>query len=619
MPPASTTPSLSFASLATAPHAVPAPHLVPTTTTPLVPDTTIVHTAPPAFTTPTAPTVPTTWHTAPAPSHASTTPPTPLQSSPYPPRTLHSPPLAATSTVPPDEPRHPAVKAAPKLRSEKKPDKLRRSTPKATPASLPATPPEPTTAPSPPISPELAALGSTTQQLAESVRLIQAQQQMILDSQRAQEQRQQLLHQDLPTTGPTLPTPSPTSALPTPMPPPAPKARPIEPEAPDPQHCFDSASSHSSPSTTNIAITPTTIQDSKITLPSTIYTFLITDHLPLTVRIDLVLPFLDIAPRPNMTKIAEHLPLTDDDHHPDDAHQQLIDVIDLILHLAPELLVAIPEAVKSYYDQPHVRPIQASFPHLMLMTLGAIGTTATILHDHHRGTARPRSPVGPPPPDPPSNPPADTTAPLGAVAFRVPDGDSENSDAAEAFSISQFDKNDIELSELVEAANDPQRVRCLTELDPDYTVPLRTTLNQPNKLLFNNFVDEMFNQLAQPHRTTNNELIFIKASQATVMNIAKAFAQSRLLDIDLAKRTRAFYVEPENLLTITVPTGLPKKPIYRGEHAGTYLIYHKTSWESVAKILAEDCIRPATWTKNEAGYPTQYPCYGFFGMSSEIR
>ena len=131
------------------------------------------------------------------------------------------------------------------------------------------------------------------------------------------------------------------------------------------------------------------------------------------------------------------------------------------------------------------------------------------------------------------------------MAFRVPDGDSENSDAAEAFSISQFDKNDIELSELVKAANDPQRVRCLTELDPDYTVPLRTTLNQPNKRLFNNFVDEMFNQLAQPHRTTNNELIFIKASQATVMNIARAFAQSRLLDIDLAKRTRAFYVEPE--------------------------------------------------------------------------
>ena len=102
------------------------------------------------------------------------------------------------------------------------------------------------------------------------------------------------------------------------------------------------------------------------------------------------------------------------------------------------------------------------------------------------------------------------------------------------------------------------------------------------------------------------------------MNIARAFAQARLLDVDLARKTQGFYVEPENLLTITVPTGLPKKAIYRGEHAGTYLSYHKTSWESVAKILAEDCIRPASWTKNEAGIPTQYPCYGFFGMSSEI-
>ena len=56
------------------------------------------------------------------------------------------------------------------------------------------------------------------------------------------------------------------------------------------------------------------------------------------------------------------------------------------------------------------------------------------------------------------------------MAFRLPDGDSETSDAAEAFSISQFDKNDIEVSELISAAEDPQRVRCLTELDPDHTV-----------------------------------------------------------------------------------------------------------------------------------------------------
>ena len=319
-----------------------------------------------------------------------------------------------------------------------------------------------------------------------------------------------------------------------------------------------------------------------------------------------------------MPKIAQHLPLTHDGHHPDDAHQQVIDVIGLILRLAPELLFVILEAVKLYYDQPHVCRIQTSSPHRMLMTLGAIGTTATIqqttivalldpdpLWDHHRLTHHQTH----------QQTQQHHLEPWPSVYLMVT---AKTSDAAEAFSISQFDKNDIELNELVEAANDPHRVRCLTELDPGHTVSLRTTLDQPTKLLFNNFVDEMFNQLAQPYRTMNNELIFIKASQATVTNIAKAFAQARLLDINLARRTRAFYVEPENLLTITVPTGLPKKPIYRSEHAGTYLSYHKTSWESVAKILAEDCIRPATWTRNEAGIPTQYPCYGFFGMSSEI-
>ena len=78
-------------------------------------------------------------------------------------------------------------------------------------------------------------------------------------------------------------------------------------------------------------------------------------------------------------------------------------------------------------------------------------------------------------------------------------------------------------------------------------------------------------------------------------------------------------MEQENLLTITVPTGLPDKPVYKNDHSATYLIYHKTSWDTVPKILVEDCIRPASWSTNEQGHPTQYPCYGFFGMSAEIR
>jgi len=109
------------------------------------------------------------------------------------------------------------------------------------------------------------------------------------------------------------------------------------------------------------------------------------------VRNDLVLLFLDIDPQPNIPKIAEHLPLTDDGHHPDDAHQQVIDVIGQILRLAPELLFVILEAMRLYYDQQHVLRIRISFPHQMLMTLGAIGPTATI---------RQTTIVTPPDPDP---------------------------------------------------------------------------------------------------------------------------------------------------------------------------------------------------------------------------
>ena len=518
--------------------------------------------------------------------------------------------------VPPDEPPSPAVKAAPKLRSDKKPDKPRRSAPKA---SLPATPPAPTTAPSPSISPELAALGSTTQQLAESVRLIQAQQQMILDSQRAQEQRQLLLHHDVPAPDHIPPTPLPTPTLPTTMPPPAPKARPTEPEVPD--HRIIPVQATSLPHHLHAPTSPTRRPRSRTPRSRSRRPSAQLHHRRHSPR-RAVRPrspsFHDFGLQRNTTKTAELLLHTEEDHRQDAALQWFLAVIDLTLDHAPEPLVVIPEAAKSYYDQLLVHPIQPSSPHRMLMTPGANGTTVTIPTTTTTTQLDPLLPLDPPPPEPSTNPTTHPAAPLGAVAFRVPDGDSENSEVTDAFSISKFDNNDIDLSEMVEAANDPLRVRCLTELDPNYTVPLRQSLNQSNMQLFNHFVDEMFNQLAQPYRTVNNQLIFIKASQATVKNIARAFAQSRLLDIELAKQTKAFYIEPENLLTITVPTGLPKKPIYRGEHTGTYLIYHKTSWETVAKILAEDCIRPATWTKNEAGYPTQYPCYGFFGMSSEI-
>jgi len=105
----------------------------------------------------------------------------------------------------------------------------------------------------------------------------------------------------------------------------------------------------------------------------------IIDDLPLTVLIDLALLFPDFVLRPNTTRIAEHLPHTEEDHRLEGAHQLFLDVIDLIPDHAPELLVVILEAAKSYYDQLHIHPIQTSSPHLMLMTPGANGTTVTTL------------------------------------------------------------------------------------------------------------------------------------------------------------------------------------------------------------------------------------------------
>jgi hypothetical protein len=123
-------------------------------------------------------------------------------------------------TQPPVAPKHTAVKAAPKIRSDKRLERPRRSAhapPATPPASVPPVPPA--------IQQDLASLGTTTKELAESVRLIQQQQQqLIMESHRLQEQQQQQLRQTPPTT--MSPTPPPTTSAP------ATKARPVEPPAP---------------------------------------------------------------------------------------------------------------------------------------------------------------------------------------------------------------------------------------------------------------------------------------------------------------------------------------------------------------------------------------------------
>ena len=158
-------------------------------------------------------------------------------------------------------------------------------------------------------------LGSTTQQLVESVRLIQAQQQTILDSQRLHEQRQQLLHQDLPPIGSTPPTPSPTltpPSTPTTMPPPSAKARPTEPTAPGSQYYYLGSHRHPILGRRHHHREDPAPEHGDHGPHDHLHT-LIAGLLLIDVQTDLVHLCLDIDPQPNIPKIAEHLPLTDDD------------------------------------------------------------------------------------------------------------------------------------------------------------------------------------------------------------------------------------------------------------------------------------------------------------------
>ena len=209
-------------------------------------------------------------------------------------------------------------------------------------------------------------------------------------------------------------------------PPPAPKARPTEPDVQDhrivPAPAIAPPHQLQSSTTTN---TPTTIQDSKITFPSTFWTFPSPSQISSTCSSTSFLLSLVIDHPQNTPRTAEPHPHTDEDHHHDDALRWFLDVIDLTHAHAPRHHVTDPEAVKSYFDQLQTHPIRPTSPLPTLMTPGAHGTTAITPTTYHHHTARPNSPADPPPPEPTTNPPAHTSAPLGVVSFRVPDGDSE--------------------------------------------------------------------------------------------------------------------------------------------------------------------------------------------------
>ena len=216
----------------------------------------------------------------------------------------------------------------------------------------------------------------------------------------------------------------------------------------------------------------------------------------------------DTDPQQSTLRVAEHLHRTADDlhlvdlnHHAATAHRILLD--------AAEHLPEVPLSLRRHH--------QAWTLDLSVTTPDADDTWGDWRNNpsdaHHPDDRRPRSPQVPP-----SN--TSATAPLGSVSYRVATGDSDASDPEESFSIAAYEPGDTEIEEMKAAADDPNRTRCVTELGSSHVVSIRTELDNPTKILYNNFIDEMFNQLAKPYTTTNNEPIYIKASRGTVTNIA---------------------------------------------------------------------------------------------------
>ena len=242
---------------------------------------------------------------------------------------------------------------------------------------------------------------------------------------------------------------------------------------------------------------------------------------------DLVLLSFVIDHLRNPTRDAEPHLHTDDTHHHDAALPWFLDVIDLAYVHLPRRPATDPEAVKSYSDQLRTHRIRTTSPLRMLMTPGVNGTTVitpattitTILDPillpiHHHGNHQP------------SHQPA-----LQHHMALCP-SDFLTATVKTLRLPTRFRSPSSTASDL--------RVRCLTELGPDHVVPLRQSLTPAILQLFNQFVDAMSEQLAQPYRTVNNHRIYIKASHATVRNIARAFAQSNLLDRPFTSSQRTF-------------------------------------------------------------------------------
>lgn len=98
---------------------------------------------------------------------------------------------------------------------------------------------------------------------------------------------------------------------------------------------------------------------------------------------------------------------------------------------------------------------------------------------------------------------------------------------------------------------------------------------------------------------------------------SRCYARADRLDLNLARQTRGYYIEPENLLTITVPKQICLQRMHF--QRGGIRHFRKLSPNELGLSRQNICIRPASWSKNEQNIPNQFPCYGFFGYSTEIN
>ena len=229
---------------------------------------------------------------------------------------------------------------------------------------------------------------------------------------------------------------------------------------------------------------------------------------------------------------------------------------------------------------------------------------------------------------PPRHPPPDSDSPSRQDDFspsaRLPDGDSSDSshesDEGKPQPIPKFEKSDSWLEESKWAARDRTRTRTASELPSSFTWNIVDTVTKQEGKNLKQFKDAMYEALRKVHETQNGSKLRIKVPTDIVDNISYSFARARMLNPDLAKRTESFFVEwPNQLLTVTVPTDFELKKPWTSQGNCKYAFYHKTDWATIPKILSEQLVCPADWTRDSEGVPQQFPSCGPFGMACEVN